>query len=124
VKVLSQTHSLRVLLQDPKRDLSHGVRSIERVIASLENMKISAEESFSTAFGQAEVIAKQIGITSTAPRTCSRQAHRNDAYVSSAEEYYRQAIFISHLDHFVTDLKTRFGGVLKDVFALQGLIPQ
>ena len=45
------------------------------------------------------------------------------AKVSSPEEYYILAIFVPLLEHFITNLSSQFNGTLKNVFALQGLIP-
>ena len=123
VSVLSHTHGLSVSLQDPKLDLSEAMGSILAVTEALTRMKELPEESFRVVFEKASNTADLNGIPITVPRTCSRQSHRNNAKVSSPEEYYRLAIFVPLLDHFITDLSSRFNGTLKNVFALQGLIP-
>ena len=122
-RVLSHTMNLSIQLQDPACDLSEALENVSTVISTLQQMKDEADQEFQAIFQDAQEMAAAVGQTIEKPRTCGRQAHRNNTAADSAHEYFLKALFVPFLEHLIADLQLRFQDVLKEVVGLQGLIP-
>ena len=68
-------------------------------------------------------MAEIIGTMLSPPRIVGHHNYRKNGSNQSAESYYLDAAFIPFLNHFIAEIKSRFGGHNADVLMLQGLIP-
>lgn len=66
-----------------------------------------------------------LGSTIAMPRTCSTQTQINRENVPAAntEEYFRRALFVPVVDHFIAELESRFSQDFRTILPLEGLIP-
>jgi len=81
---------------------------------------IYCDEAFSIYFKNASEVASKIGEEIKIPRLCGRQTSRNNI---SPEDWFRITIYIPFIDHFITELSSRFNDRFKDIIPLEGLIP-
>ena len=106
---LAKTVSLSRALQDPSQNIGDAIAQVMAVRKALEDERGIADEKFHRLFLSASELAENIGEELTAPRIRGRQTHRANAPADDPEEYYRKNIFIPFLDHFIDQLKVRFG---------------
>ena len=68
-------------------------------------------------------LADDLGFELSAPRRCKKQTARNNTPAETDEEYFRRAVFMPLLDHFIVELTSRFSREFNGILALEGLIP-
>ena len=60
-------------------------------------------------------LAQGLNITVAVPRVIERQVYLNNAPADSPETYYRKNVLLPFLDHILTQLPERFGGVRQKI---------
>jgi len=116
------TINLSQILQSKKQDLSKALADVTVVKGGLEAVREDVDSYFKDIFNEVTSIASKVNVEIKTPRVCGRQTTRV-IIQSSPEEYYRISIFIPFLDSILLQLQTRFNQQLKEVIALEGLIP-
>lgn len=107
-ELFSVTHPLSVSLQGKNVDLASAIDMTDNLYNVFRTMRDNADEKFEQLFNVASELAAEIGETIRAPRTTSRQVHRDNYDVNDPEDYYRLSIFIPFVDHFISHLNERF----------------
>ena len=99
------------------------MQNVNTVITALESCREKSHAEFQLLFKRAENLGNLSGTPISIPRLEKRQTCRPAGPSSSAEDYFRQCLYLPLLKHFTSDLKERFSPAAQNVFALQGLIP-
>lgn len=120
---LSFTLRLSENLQSPKQDLSSAMVNVADVIKVFKNARENAELEFRCIFENSVKLADDLGFELSAPRRCKKQTARNNTPAETDEEYFRRAVFMPLLDHFIVELTSRFSREFNGILALEGLIP-
>jgi len=111
-------------LQKKNTDLKRGAAEVFSLITILsQRRRQEAEKEFSQLWKKANKTADVLDVSLTMPQRAGRKLHRANYQTDSPEVYYRLAIYIPMLDHFLTDLKNRFPQCVLDVFHLPALVP-
>jgi len=121
--LFSYTKDLSIKLQSPQQDLSSAFSHVKEVIQIFEAKRNNCDEEFSICFKNASEVASKIGEEIKIPRLCGRQTNRNNIKTSNPEDWFRITIYIPFIDHFITELNSRFNDRFKDIIPLEGLIP-
>ena len=123
--VLSVTLPLSRLLQSVSLDLLSATSSVADVISVLEDKRRNCCTCFGTIFTDAEsmIDESELDVELSLPRTVKKQMNRPNYPATTAEEYYRRAIYIPLLESITVDLKSRFPSETLNVFELTSLIP-
>jgi hypothetical protein len=95
-------------LQSVNLDLNLAVKTAMHLRDSFQEMRDSAEDSFSVVFKGASETASKLDISVTKPRIASRQTMRSNIPANSTEEYYRRSVYIPFLDAFISSLQSKF----------------
>lgn len=120
---LSITHRLSERLQSPDQDLSSALTLVREVLDIFKDLRRNAELEFESLFENSLKIADNIGVDISAPRVCKKQTTRENIPANNAEEYFRRTVFLPLVDHFITELETRFSREFDGILPLEGLIP-
>lgn len=120
---LSLTLRLSQVLQSPKQDLSSALQHVTTVLEVMKDARSQAEVEFSKIFEQSNQVAEELGISISMPRICKRQTKRDNFPDSTPEDFYRRAIFVPLLDHFISEVEARFSRDFQGILPLEGLIP-
>ena len=123
VSVMEKTRNLVKALQKVDLDFSEALDQINTVVKALEHVRQNASEEFHAIYTEVEEMAEKIGTFLSPPRIVGHHNYRKKGSNQSAESYYLDAAFIPFLNHFIAEIKSRFGGHNADVLMLQGLIP-
>lgn len=118
--VLNLTVTLSTQLQKPTLDLSQALEDVEVVVTTLSNAKEQSVSTFSDIYAKAVKTARNAGTEISLNGRGSRKGKKG---YNKPEDFYRQTVFVPFLEHVIENLKSRLGGRLKTVIALQGLIP-
>ncbi len=115
VKLLSISHPLSKILQDPQADLQVCYDHLANITNVIGDLRESADKEFSTIFEKVLKLCESLEIEIKLPRLCKRQARENyeDLQGSSgkfgdAEKYFRRAVYIPYVDEFLQSLTSRF----------------
>ena len=122
---LGFTKSLSTMLQGTSMDVIAGYKNIELVKDHLNMLCRDCEKVFAEeAWNNCKTLAAISGTELYRPRICGRQTQRTDIPSTTAEEYYKLAVFIPTIDHMITQLDFQFSHI--EQHATQGmyLIPQ
>ena len=72
----------------------------------LKTLKADCEKVFADdVWIKSKEMAEIAGIELATPRVCQRQTKTNNVPSSSAEEYYKLAIFITTMDHLISEME-------------------
>lgn len=123
VTCFSYTLNLSQSLQSKQQDLSKALTDISIVRQALEAHRDTSDQSFKEIMNNVTMLASQVGVEISTPRTCGRQTMRINVDAKDPEEYYKISIFIPFLDNLIQQLHSRFDHRLKQIIALEGLIP-
>lgn len=125
VSVFSLILPLSRLLQKKTLDLEKAATLVLDLISVLKTDREHCSEKFSNIFSKASDILSKLGAEMMVPRvTQKRQVHRVSVPSTSAEEYYRRAIYIPLLDSVISNLQARFSSDVLLSFKLTNLLPQ
>ena len=73
----------------------------------LKQLREKNDVVFKRWYAYAVEISSELGTEPSAPRTASRQQHRENTRHDTAEEYYRRNLFIPFLDHITQEMSLR-----------------
>lgn len=123
-EIFSLAEPLSVSLQAKNIDLAAAVNMADDLNSLLNEMRENAELKFHELFSVAERCAKEIGEEIKTPRTASRQKHRVNIDSNSTEDYYRVAVYIPFIDHFIIQLQIRFLKHKNILSTIQNILPK
>lgn len=110
-------------LQGRAADVVSAYQDVDSCLQDIQAVRASIDKEFSIIYQQAERMGVRVGAEPVIPRTAKRQMHRNNIEANSAEEYYRRAIAIPLLDHFIAEVKFRFNKLSKTASNVLLLVP-
>lgn len=96
---------------------------VENLQKLLLRIRENAEEKFREIFIAAEKLSNEIGEEIKIPRVTQYQRHRENYESNSPEEYYRIAVFIPFVEHFINQLEIRFLKQKEVLCKIQNIIP-
>lgn len=94
-------------LQSSSIDLSSAMQLASNVEDVFKAMRKDAESVFREIFNSVNELCVDIDVEIVMPRLNARQTKRCNVQVSTAEDYFRIAIFIPFLDSFISQLDDR-----------------
>ncbi|KAL1482584.1 hypothetical protein MTO96_033692 [Rhipicephalus appendiculatus] len=104
--------------------MSVALEQVDLVLTKLEEMGTNAEAEFHKIFSLCQDRAAEFGVKCEIPRVVGTQKYRANYDCSSAEEYYRRALFIPYIDDLKASLKRRFANHRKTQQSLQFVLPK
>lgn len=108
VEVFSLSLPLCRALQLEDVDLLAAMNMVNRLQDKIQEIRDNIDSKFSMIYKSAKEMAEFLGSDLKKPRLSARQTQRCNINVDSTEAYFRVSIFVPFLDHFGTELKTRF----------------
>ena len=105
-------------------DLLTGHSHVSELPAVVRTSREQCETDFKINLKESEEIAEQLGTEIKGPRVSAERANRINTPSSSAEEYYRRAVYIPYLDSLISSLESRFSDENWEVFRLFEMHPQ
>lgn len=96
------------LLQGATQDIISAYQKVNIAIQELELIRRDSGHSFNEVWDEAVIIAKKISTTLAVPRMCNRQTTRKNVTADSPKQYFCRSVFIPHLGHLLSELKSRF----------------
>lgn len=121
--VLGFTKPLSALLQGSNMDIVQAYDRVSRVTEMLTDIRDNAEKEFHEIFLDAGTMASKVGGNLHPPRTTARQTLRTNIEATTAEEYWRRAVFIPYVDCIISQLNDRFKGRSASALNALHLIP-
>ena len=112
-----------VKLQGENQDLVAGVLLVEQVLENLQALRSDIDAYCSRILQHSSNIAERSKIVVSMPRIAQRQQYRSNPECRSVAEYFKCTIAIPFLDHLISELSSRFDTHMKQVSALQSLLP-
>lgn len=122
-RIFTLAQPLSTSLQSVYIDLCCAIEMVESLKNLLLNIRENAEEKFHEIFIVAENLSNEIGEEITIPRLAQYQRHRENYDPCSTEEYYRVAVFIPFIEHFINQLEIRFLKQKEVLCKIQNIIP-
>ncbi|CAG9766102.1 unnamed protein product [Ceutorhynchus assimilis] len=99
-------------LQKSDTDLGEAIAMTENTISCLKVIRQDVTKQFETIFNKAQDIASSIDTNIQMKRVISRQKNRANPVIQNSEtpvvDYFRIAIYIPFIDHFISQLEERF----------------
>ena len=127
LECLSRLRGLTVKLQMQAIDVVYAYKQVRALVSLFNGMRERADEAFGKIFKDTTTLAKQLhgeDFELKKPRLTSRQAHRANVTVQSAEEYFRITLYNEFLSHIVTELEERFSSSHHQTLGLLQLLPE
>ena len=116
LEVLTNLRGLTTKLQMQAADVFYAYKKVAKVVDGLKTMRSSSESEFSPLFQEASKLGKALHgeeFELSLPRINSRrQVHRRNIPVQNAEDYYRITVYNEFLSHVISELESRFAGLL------------
>lgn len=122
-EIFALAEPLSVALQAKYVDLASAMEMTDNLSLLLKNMRENSETKFQELFIIARKLTEEIGEEIKTPRIANRQTHRENYQCNSPEEYYRIAVFIPFIDHFISKLDQRFLKHKLVLSKIQNIIP-
>ncbi|KAL1429669.1 hypothetical protein MTO96_015881 [Rhipicephalus appendiculatus] len=104
--------------------MSVALEQVDLVLTKLEEMGTNAEAEFHKIFSLCQDRAAEFGLKREIRRVVGTQRYRANYDCSSAEEYYRRALFIPYIDDLKASLKRRFANHRRTLQCLQFVLPK
>ena len=123
MRLLSFLRSVTVRLQKRSIDIVNAYGQVHAIQNEMESFNANCDLEFHTWFVEISKLAQELNITVAVPRIIGRQVYRNNAPADSPEMYYRRNVLLPFLDHILTELQDRFGGVRQKIVKLFSLVP-
>ena len=120
MRLLSFLRGVTVKLQKRSIDILSGYEQVYSIQKELESFKLNCDQEFHFWFVEISKLALELNITVAVPRIVGRQVYRSNAPADSPEVYYRVLPFLNHI---LTELQDRFGGVRQKIVKLFSLVP-
>jgi len=111
LEALSSLRALTLKLQMQAIDVLYAYKEVKNTIKSLKEMRENSQREFNKIFTSANKLGQDLHGCSfrlTHPRINRRQVHRDNAQVSSTEEYYRISYYNEFISHIISELQDRF----------------
>jgi len=115
---------LSVQLQSKDLDLAEALRLADGVKEILQGMRTKAEERFHDIFEEPEILCKGIDMEIKMPRRAQQQLYRCNVPAESPEEYFKKAVYIPFIDHFLVQMEERFLAHKNTLSCLGSLLPK
>lgn len=122
-EIFAYTEPLSIALQAKYVDLASALDMTDKLSHLLKNIRENSELKFRELFTIAQELATQIGEEVKMPRVINRQVHRENYQCDSPEDYFRIAVFIPFVDHFICQLDQRFLNHKQVLCKIQNIIP-
>lgn len=122
-EVFSLAEPLSVSLQAKNADLASAVDMANSLNLLLKDMRENAELKFHELISTAQNCAQEIGEEIKIPRLVGRQNYRENYDLNSPEDYYRVAVYLPFIDHFINQLELRFLKHKKMLLNIQNILP-
>lgn len=122
-EIFSYTQALATYLQSVNVDLAAAVNMADELRSVLQEMRTEAQSHFHRLFSVAEEMAQKVEGEIKKPRVARLQRNRDNYDADSAEDYFRQSIFVPFLDHFILQLEVRFLQHRVTLSKIQNILP-
>ena len=119
MRLLSFLRGVTIKVQKRSIDILSSYEQVQTVQTEWESFKENCDEEFE----EISKLAQKLDISIAVPRTVGRQVYRNNSPADSPETYYRRNVLLPFLDHMLTQLQDRFGGVRQQIVKLFSLVP-
>lgn len=107
-KIFSLSLPLCRALQLENMNLLAAMNMVNFLKDKLQEMRVNCETEFSVIYDSTKVLTESLGISLATPRLSTKQTQRFNVKTESHEAYFRISIFVPFLDHFISELKSRF----------------
>ena len=111
------------ILQTSSCDLTEAHKEIKVVRKVIQTYRDKADKELSKLFKTIEKFSELYEIEIAGPRTCKKQIGRDNVEYSTTEEYFKRTIYIPFLDHFLSEIDSRFGPMFDRIAKMQFFIP-
>ncbi|XP_045478380.1 uncharacterized protein LOC123683377 [Harmonia axyridis] len=89
-------------------DLLNAMNMVTNLKRTIEKIRTNAEEEFATIFNASETMAELLSTSIKAPRRTGRQTLRCNLETDNPQSYFKISLFLPFLDHFLSELNSRF----------------
>lgn len=107
-RVFSLSLPLARFLQHEHIDLLNAMNMVTNLKGTIEKIRTNAEEEFATIFNASETMAELLSTSIKAPRRTGRQTLRCNIETDNPQSYFKISLFLPFLDHFLSELNSRF----------------
>ncbi|XP_071835292.1 52 kDa repressor of the inhibitor of the protein kinase-like [Apostichopus japonicus] len=117
--------SLSLLLQGPTQDIITAHEKVKLVLDEFKDVRATSEDKFREVWQNAQTLAgkEYVQVELSMPRRCGQQTMRSNIEANSPEDYWRKAIFITYLDHLISEFNSRFTHASKVATRSLSLLP-
>ena len=107
-RLLHPVASITQTLQGRTIDIVKAYQEVQSYILGQRVVRDKIEEEFLVIYRQAERIATILDVSSSVPRSVSKQMNRSNIPTNTSEDYYRRVLAIQVLGTFITSQEFRF----------------
>ena len=112
------------LLEKKELDILAVIELIDSVLDILRQNRSNCENVFHKIFDQAKNECEKYDGPLLIPRRCKRQNYSDNYPSDDPEHFFREAIFVPYLDHFIVGMEDRFFDQKQQCRSLWGLMPK
>ena len=107
-RCMGYLRGLTYSLQAEAKDVVEAVADVDSVVNALDDVRKNVESYHKDWYEEAGKMCTSVGVEPSLPRLCGRQKHRHNVPAEDPATCYRRCITIPMIDHFLTDMKSRF----------------
>ncbi|KAJ8879578.1 hypothetical protein PR048_020186 [Dryococelus australis] len=107
-KMLGHSYNLSQYLQRINLDFVSAISQGEHVISVLKNIRENASSIFHIIYEETKCSAASFNVEESVPRVCGIQRNQQNFRLETAEEHYKEAIFVPYIDDFLAALNNWF----------------
>ena len=110
-------------LQRRTIDVIDAYQNVDTCIEDIQLLRKYVDQECDIIFKQAMRMADQLNVEPNIPRVAKKQIYRDNVPANSPEEYYKQALVITNVDTFISEMTYRFNNFICKAAKLLILTP-
>ena len=110
-------------LQRRTIDVIDAYQNVDTCIEDIQLLRKYVDQECDVIFKQAMRMADQLNVEPNIPRVAKKQIYRDNVPANSPEEYYKQALVITNVDTFISEMTYRFNNFICKAAKLLILTP-
>ena len=110
-------------LQRRTIDVIDAYQNVDTCIEDIQLLRKYVDQECDVIFKQAMRMVDQLNVEPNIPRVAKKQVYRDNVPANSPEEYYKQALVITNVDTFISEMTYRFNNFICKAAKLLILTP-
>ena len=110
-------------LQRRTIDVIDAYQNVDTCIEDIQLLRKYVDQECDVIFKQAMRMVDQLNVEPNIPRVAKKQIYRDNVPANSPEEYYKQALVITNVDTFISEMTYRFNNFICKAAKLLILTP-